>query len=77
MCQKMQVEVGWLRNEPQTWLVKDLQKAAAVLCLPIYEQYKVAAERAMNDLIMEETFDEHHEQHIYIVRSARYDDAHS
>ncbi len=71
----MQVEVGRPKNEPQMWIVKDLLKAAAVLCLPIYEQYKRAAERALNDLIMEETFDEHLTQHIYVIRSARYDDA--
>ena len=35
--QKMPVEVGRLKNEPQTWIVKDLLKAASVLCLPIYE----------------------------------------
>ena len=56
-------------------MVQDLLKAAAVLCLPIYERYKRAAERALNDLIIDETFDEHLTQHIYVIRSARYDDA--
>jgi hypothetical protein len=72
--QKMRVELGRLRNEPQTWIVNNLLKAAAVLCLPIYERYKRAAERALNDLALDETINEHQTQ-IYVVRSARYDDA--
>jgi len=75
MCQKMQVEIGRLKNEPQTCLVQDLRKAATTLCLPIYEHYKLAAERAVNDLILEEVFDEQNQQQVYTVRSSMFDDA--
>ena len=71
----MRVEIGRLKNEPQTCLVQDLQKAAATLCLQIYEHYKLAAERAVNDLILEEVFDEQNQQQVYTVRSSRFDDA--
>lgn len=67
--------MGRLRNEPQTVLVQILWNAAAMLCLPIYEQYKAAAaERSMNDLIMEESHEEC-EQHSYTIRSTRFEDA--
>jgi len=44
MYQKMWVELGSLRNEPQTDLNLGLQTAALSLCMPIYERYKAAAE---------------------------------
>ena len=56
MRQKMRVGIARLKNEPQTCLVQDLQKAAATLCRPSYEHYMLAAERAMNDLLLEEEF---------------------
>jgi hypothetical protein len=48
-----------------------------MLCLPIYEHYKLAAERAVNDLILEGVFDEQNQQQVYTVsvRSLRFDDA--
>jgi hypothetical protein len=60
----MQVGIGRLKNEPQTCLVQDLQKAATMLCLPSYERYMLAAERAVNDLILEEVFDEQNQQQV-------------
>jgi hypothetical protein len=75
MCQKILVEIGCLKNEPQPCLVQELQKAATMLCLPINERYKLAAERAVNDLILEEVFDEQNQQQVYPVRSSRFDDA--
>lgn len=71
----MRVVMCRLRNEPQTVLVQNLQNAAAMLCLPIYEEYKAAAERSMNDLIMDESFHEECEQHSFTIRSTRFEDA--
>jgi hypothetical protein len=45
-----------------------------MLCLPIYERYKLAAERAVNDFL-EEVCDEQKQQQVYTVRSSRFDDA--
>jgi hypothetical protein len=44
MCKKMRVQLGNLKNEPQTVLTRDLIKAASCLGLPLYERYKRFAE---------------------------------
>ena len=67
MCQKIWVEIGRLKNDPQTCLVQDLRKASTMLCLPIYECYKLAAERAVNHLIHEEVFDEQNQQQFILL----------
>ena len=52
MCQKMTVELGRLKNEPQTALNQDLIKEASLLALPLYERYKRSTERALRDLVL-------------------------
>lgn len=72
MFQKIWIDGGHLINELQTCLVQDPWKAAATLCLPIYKHYKLAAERAIYALLMEEVL---HQQQVYTVWLSRFDDA--
>ena len=44
MCQKMKVELGHLKNEPQTTLTQDLIKVASLLGIPSCERYNCFAE---------------------------------
>ena len=55
MCQKMRVELGRLKNEPQTALNQYLIKAASLLALPLNERYKCSAESACGDLVLHST----------------------
>ena len=71
----MRVELGRLQNEPQTALVTDLVMAASMLGLPSYERYKLAAERAVCDLLCETHFDLVSNHEYFMVRSHRYSDA--
>jgi hypothetical protein len=75
MCQKMRVELGRLRNEPQTSLNCDLIKAASLLALPSYERYKRSAERAVRDLVLHSNIDPTSQHPHYVIQSVRYPEA--
>ena len=75
MCQKMRVELGQLKNEPQTALNQDLIKAASLLALPSYERYKRSAERALRDLVLHSDIDPTLQHPRYIIQSVRYPEA--
>ena len=75
MCQKMRVELGRLKNEPQTALNQDLIKAASLLALPSYERYKCSAKRALRDLVLHSDIDPTLQHPCYVIQSVRYPEA--
>ncbi len=75
MCQKMRVELGCLKNNPQTALNQDLIKAASLLALPSYERYKRSAERALRDLTLYSEMDPTSQVTKFFIRSRRYPEA--
>ena len=71
MCQKMRVELGRLKNEPQAALNQDLIKAGSLLALPSYERYKHSAERALRDVVLYSDIDQILHPSCYVYGSCR------
>ncbi len=68
MQQKMRVELGRLRNEPQTKITCDLIQEAYVFGQPSYERYISAAERDLWDYTLETHCDPVILKDFYIIR---------